>query len=452
MSDGDLQRMIAAWLDGRITADQSQQLQQRLRESSTAREEFREFARLDAGIREVADVSRSHGEPNVSIHRGQSKTLAKPLWALALSIAVALLVAIGLLIRFNEDSGIATITGVAGSVEWISTSGRHPGDLAVGKRLTGGFIESRSTDSWVKFQFDDGSEITLTGRSSAMVSQGARKEISLRDGRLRATVHPQPTGQAMLVRTPTAELKVLGTQFNVESRALATTLAVHEGEVSVRRLTGGREVAVPARHRAVVSIEGQNEIPVVARMETVLNWRSELSKDAIYGRWGSGFEVARNKLPQQIARVELTEKEAAEAFRSVIGRLEEDGYLFAMPSMNRASAVATAGVSLARSTKIVVVSAQSKLRFEGRVESPAEVIFGIDTYDRDGGFDGVFWVARWIDVSDGDGSFTMEIPVGEFQSIHHQSASPAGHELTEIWCRTEARDAKLVVSNFELLE
>ena len=56
MTQPDLERFIAAWLDGRINPQESQALQEQLRKSPEARATFQRYARLDAAIREAADV------------------------------------------------------------------------------------------------------------------------------------------------------------------------------------------------------------------------------------------------------------------------------------------------------------------------------------------------------------------------------------------------------------
>ncbi len=57
MSDLELEKLIAAWLDGRLDAEGSQALQQALRESAAARRKFREYTCLDVSLHELADTS-----------------------------------------------------------------------------------------------------------------------------------------------------------------------------------------------------------------------------------------------------------------------------------------------------------------------------------------------------------------------------------------------------------
>ena len=55
MNPEELHRLIAAWLDGRITETDSAALQEMLRTSAEARAEFRRWTQLDATLREQAD-------------------------------------------------------------------------------------------------------------------------------------------------------------------------------------------------------------------------------------------------------------------------------------------------------------------------------------------------------------------------------------------------------------
>ena len=58
MDEGNekLDALIAAWLDETISQQDSETLQDLLRQSASARETFRRYATLDASLRQVADV------------------------------------------------------------------------------------------------------------------------------------------------------------------------------------------------------------------------------------------------------------------------------------------------------------------------------------------------------------------------------------------------------------
>ena len=51
MTNSDLENLIAAWLDGRISDAESESLQQELRESAVASATFISLAHLDSVIR-----------------------------------------------------------------------------------------------------------------------------------------------------------------------------------------------------------------------------------------------------------------------------------------------------------------------------------------------------------------------------------------------------------------
>ncbi len=57
MKGNDFDKLIAAWLDGRLTAEDSQVLQAELRESAAARAKFLKYSALDARLHEFADTS-----------------------------------------------------------------------------------------------------------------------------------------------------------------------------------------------------------------------------------------------------------------------------------------------------------------------------------------------------------------------------------------------------------
>ena len=72
----------------------------------------------------------------------------------------------------------------------------------------------------------------------------------------------------MLIHTPAAVLKVIGTQFDVEAGPESTMLYVREGKVQVRRVHDGRTVDVPANHRVVASADSDMSPQLVAPERT----------------------------------------------------------------------------------------------------------------------------------------------------------------------------------------
>jgi ferric-dicitrate binding protein FerR (iron transport regulator) len=270
MSRSDLEQRIGAWLDGRISEAESQTLQQELRESAEARATFERFAQLDAVIREVADTA-SMGA--ISQASGSSVSIPKPATTYyiraSLAIAAAIIIALTLTLYYQQVStgpNIVRITGLSGTLTWIGdggqivqgagspqTSTRWSNVLSEGAELPGGTIEGMAPDSWFELEFHDGSTAMIFGDSILTFSDQGQKELRLKQGRFSASVSPQPEGEPMLVHTPVAVLKVIGTQFDVEAGPGSTMLYVREGKVQIRRISDGKAVDVPAGHRVVVA-------------------------------------------------------------------------------------------------------------------------------------------------------------------------------------------------------
>jgi hypothetical protein len=102
-------------------------------------------------------------------------------------------------------------------------------------------------------EFHDGSTGMISGDSILTFSDQGQKELRLKQGRFSARVAPQPEGKPMLVHTPLAVLKVIGTQFDVEAGSESTMLYVREGKVQIRRMSDGKAVDVSAGYRVVVA-------------------------------------------------------------------------------------------------------------------------------------------------------------------------------------------------------
>jgi len=285
MSDSDLEQLIAAWLDGRISDVNSETLQQELRESAKARATFESYAQLDAVIREVADTE-SVGA--ISQASGTSVSISKPATTLyfrtSLAIALGIIVALTATLYFqfaNSNRSIARVTGLSGSLIWIGDGGqivqgsgpqqsqtRWSNALSEEAELPGGTIEGTAPDSWFELEFLDGSTAMIFGDSILTFSDQGQKQLRLKQGRFSASVVPQPVGEPMLIHTPAADLKVVGTQFDVETGPESTMLYVREGIVQIRRLSDGKTVDVPAGYRVVAGADSNMSPQLVAPART----------------------------------------------------------------------------------------------------------------------------------------------------------------------------------------
>ena len=310
--------------------------------------------------------------------------------------------------------------------------------------------ESLSADACVELEFRDGSTVTISGHSGLTISEDEQKELPLRHVAFSVSVTPQPTGHPMLLHTPTAELKVLGTQFNVDAGSSATVLTVNEGRVRLKRLTDGDVIDVPAEHQTVASIEGQNGLALNPRDEGTPSWQSDLQSDARHGKWVSDLWTLDQRLKKAVAAGEMSEAEAIADYKDAATLDDDRGSVWAKPSV----VVALVLLSVSReSATPVVMASGATFRIQGRLHSPADVVFGITTNEHGGGFAGKYTVSVSADVLRGDGNaFDIEVPLSEFRPKEPQFGnSLTGKELTDWWCNTVDKNAKLEITNVELL-
>lgn len=457
--DGADYEILLRYLDGELGAADKTQTEHLLRTDAGAREYLREVAQHAVVIADVQRVTSSV--------KGATATIAKrpPAWvrwspSVAAVAVVALIVSVFFL-RPGGEPEIGAVTGLHGIVKWTGDGGRVIHELTPGQRLPNGTLEVNSPDAWVEFEFRDDSTVTLSGQAALVVSERACKELHLRHGSLSASVPPQPTGAPMLVHTPIANLEVVGTQFNVDANPSATTLAVNEGSVRLERLADGKVVEVPANHEVIASLDEQNGLEVTERHSVTHAWRSALERDAVHGKWTSDLQTLAAKLKKAVINGEITEKEAVAKYKAAACLSNDTGVLYATPMLlphpklkNQSKLAFLAVVSVnAPEAGPVVLASESTFRVQGRVESAADVTFGISTYFRGGGFEGKYTATRTIETIDTDGNFDIELSLLEFRSIGaKEKAALVGRELDDWWCYTWARDAKLAITDVELVE
>jgi hypothetical protein len=147
-----------------------------------------------------------------------------------------------------EIRGIASIQSRTKSVSVIK-----------GVRMAPGETLRTTADSDVRLQYPDktvievfaGSDLTLLD-----LPNDQQKRMRLETGALQATVSKQPANQPLLIDTPQAEVKVVGTVFEVRVNKAETRLAVKEGTVRMTRLADHAEVSVASGQSATATPSG----------------------------------------------------------------------------------------------------------------------------------------------------------------------------------------------------
>lgn len=142
-----------------------------------------------------------------------------------------------------ERPVIATLAEVDGEVALADGA---PGKAGVPLREGDGLRTSEGARAVVKHP--DGTRVEL-GASTSL--RGLGRPVELAAGTLRADVARRPAGQPFVVRTPHAEVVVLGTVLTLTVGAETTRLEVSEGRVQLKRLRDGASVEVVAGHFVV---------------------------------------------------------------------------------------------------------------------------------------------------------------------------------------------------------
>jgi len=381
----DWDELIDRHLRGELDEAEKERLAELLDSNTAARQEFVEHAQWDTEFAEALRES-SQSSRDASILAAERKTdgpwASKPA-VLQLMLATAAMVIVALsagliyqladpqggrpatndvATRRDADVSIARITGLSGSLIWTGDRGQIVRDVKVGTELAGGTIEGMAPDSWFELRFNDGSTVMISGTSMLTFADAGQKELRLKEGTFSADVVQQPNGRPMLIHTPSTLLKVLGTQFDVEASMASTVLNVTKGKVRMRRLSDGREVDVPEKHRVIA--EGSGDLTLQTVSESVNDWKSQLHLwPGCYGKW----------LP-------ATEQRAA-AQRAIP----------LVPPGNPGATLYLMGIPVPRSDgPPVVVRSESQFVVRGRLDKPARVYFGIAVSDVNGEFAGKF--------------------------------------------------------------
>jgi hypothetical protein len=258
----------------------------------------------------------------------------------------------------------------------------------------------------------------ISGNSMLTFSDFGQKELHLKQGTVSANVNPQTPDKPMLVYTDSARLEVLGTQFKVEADLASTSLNVNEGQVRVRRLSDGRTVDVPARHRVVAAAE--LELSPQSIPGSVGRWKSQLhlGPDGTMGKWSP-------------------KTEAQDA------RLKAIPYVHTTPQGETMS-VYSAGMQVSGADDSpVILRSGSQIQVRGRLTSAEVVTFGVTVRHPDGGFGGNFFsympAVAFADGKDFEVRFdinalTLDPSLADMKD--ELAASPIDVVVESFWCAT----------------
>ena len=235
MSQAKRSQLYSAWLDGRLSAEDSSGLDRELRGSREARDEFRAWAMLDNLMVEQA-VATAFVEPQpTSLHSRRASWRAA---VVGLGLASLLAVSVAAANRwYAEGAPLGTVTNVRFPVV---RGGEKP--FVIGRAVAPGPLTLLS------------GALELTLRNGVVIVLEGEVNLDLR-GELEAVLH---AGSAVIrmsngmrgfrLVTPTADVLDLGTEFAARTGpGLVTDVQVYDGAVMATGRSESAEGAFP-RH------------------------------------------------------------------------------------------------------------------------------------------------------------------------------------------------------------
>jgi WD40 repeat protein/ferric-dicitrate binding protein FerR (iron transport regulator) len=279
MNRARLRELLEAYLEQRLTALERTELQHYLTTFPEAARYFWRYVQQHALIGDLLAEARGYD-------LARQETAATRSWKLpfargrrraaalvALSAAAVLLAILGWLNHPHgglAPSAVATLVEVQGDVLVGADSDKAPAVAGQGI-FPGQEVQTGGEGSYAVVRYEDGTRLELNIDTSIrfLVCQGDEadgiraggKKVFLIAGLLAANVAKQPVGQPMILSTPHARVKVLGTRFISTSAPDATRIELEEGQVQVTRKSDGKTINVKPGSFAVATRTGELFVP-----------------------------------------------------------------------------------------------------------------------------------------------------------------------------------------------
>ena len=248
-------QLLVRYLDGNLSTAEVDALSALLKTDADARASLWDMAMQALTM---ADLAREQAIKAPLRAQPVRETGGPRRWkraAVAVTAAAAVIVGAVAFWLSRERAEIITLTQVSGAASWSPEGGQAESGLKPGAQMRAGTLSVEGAASSAQLRFADGSVVTVAGDSELALSHGAQRQLALRRGSLTGDVRPQPADRPMLIRTPTAEVEVMGTRFLLVAKSGETQLSVESGRVRLRRLADGSTVDVPQGHVAVATLD-----------------------------------------------------------------------------------------------------------------------------------------------------------------------------------------------------
>ena len=422
MSSGDPRHdWMRQYAEGTASAETTLRLEQALREDAVFRKLFLEYLNVDLALAGAPGLRNSLVTIPASWFQG-SRLLA---------LAAAIVIFVGLAAGWWwSGRSIVTLAQSSGAVSWCAEGGEWKRALPPGARLRAGTLSVEGGQSSAQLVFRDGSTVTLTGESEAGFSERAQKVLVLRSGALTAEVRPQPSGHPLLVRTPTAQIEVVGTRFSLAHQHGQTTLAVLDGKVRLSRLADRSSVEVETGQTSTATLEVAAPLAIRKLNPAPARWRQTFDQAPApiwQGQWLPPDAVNPGRLRNELD----------------VSQRRED------------STVVPAYVVTVRDNAgdLAVVQPDSQLRLRLRTAKPVNLIVLVGLHYSTGGFAGTFQADFQPQAirSDPTGWCYLQIPMSKLRAgMKDYPAMPTGARVFLVYVACYFPGAGLEVSEVSI--
>ena len=429
----ELTTLLGRLVDEELSPAETVRLNEILRDEPEACEEYHAYLDVHEALREQLSVPDFTAMDKLIAPKREPSYL-RPI------LAMAALVVIGFFINFLMTQpvlnpvAIAKIKALSGSLVYTGDRGIVRKDLKEGDSLEGGTIEGMTPDAWFELEFSDGSIVMISGNSMLTFSDDGQKKLRLKEGGFSANVNPQPKDKPMLVSTRTALFEVMGTRFSVDAEPTAATLRVSEGRVRATRLSDNLSVEVPAKHRVVASQD--HELTPERLPDSISIWESRLERGA---KGGHGDWVpAQGGEPPYLRAIPYTIAAKIDAKQRTIYTLGKS--------------------ALRKDSPPVILKPGSRIRVQGKMDTPHKIWFGVTLRRPDGDFAGHFQIIVPAERFQPGEAFDVTLNPEEYHldpSLKKWAAglakTPFGLKLGSVWCHSLWDSVGLQVNKMEIL-
>lgn len=305
--------------------------------------------------------------------------------------AAAVLLVVGALALWQTrgESSQAIVTQVSGSVAWQGDDGRR-GEVQPEQSITTGSLIVEGETASVHLRLRDGSTVMLNGPTELSLPRSADDPLALRHGSLTAEVRPRPPERPLRIRTPTAQIDVLGTVLRVDAQPEQTMLVVDEGRVRLQRLVDAAEVVVQQNQLVEATLEPQAKLVARTIIPAPSSWAPSFVSKPTSGWHGTWLAATGDLPPRMQSALDLSHR-------------RPDGT--PVPAYTISAKGGSSG--------LVTIQSDSHLRFRFRQKRDEDILVLLSLRRPGGGFAGNFQTKIPVRTlaKDSQGWRTWEIPL-----------------------------------------